>query len=583
MPERTTDSTAGLAVYMRVSSEGQKTQGTIENQRALLDRHMSAYGITPVGWYQDDGVTGALKFASRPDGARLLADIKAGHVKIVLVTKLDRFGRNAREILNALYDEQHGIETHGARLISLKENVDTRTSQGRFFLTVLAGVAELERDMILERTAEGSARRLESTTWMGGHAPIGYRTEGEKKSARLVITDDVDQASGYSESDAARLAWVLLTEQDWTTERIAARLSELGIPTRTGKSAEWSPNVLYQMFTNTCYKGERTYRRADGTIIVQSVPALVSVEQWDRAQATLAAHRRATQRQAARDYPLRGLMRCGVCGALYTTSWTRRRDKDGNPLELWRYYACSTRHFRAQFSRTRTGSTFPQDCVGVAISARWVEGKIWADIEQLVRNPGDTLLELGARFQAAQATGTTHRAALGDTQAALDALQAERDTVMREYRKGRIDERTKDRQLDEIAEEDAEIHTARDAHTTAQRRAAEQAELLSRARTLLQQLHAQLDAVDAAQAAATTQAPDSPDASELSPAQVDLVRALVASISVSTVDDGISARGRQKRRAEVDCTYIFKLDALAEVQATSDTATELVSSSSAWR
>jgi site-specific DNA recombinase len=185
MSEQTTTDTTpsapdALAVYMRVSGEEQKQQGTIENQRGVLTRYLDAQGTAPYGWYQDEAISGYfVPFPQRPDGARLLADIRAGHVTIVLVRKLDRFGRNALEILKAV----HELEALGARLISLKENVDTRSSSGRFFLTVLAGVAELERDMLLERTEEGVARRLEDTTWRG----VGVRPSAIASRARSAM------------------------------------------------------------------------------------------------------------------------------------------------------------------------------------------------------------------------------------------------------------------------------------------------------------------------------------------------------------------------------------------------------------
>src|SRR5260370_32508591 len=233
-----------LAAYMRVSGDEQRRQGTIENQHSVLDRYMSAHGIAPYGWYRDDGVTGTIRFASRPDGARLLADVQSGLVQTVLITKLDRFGRNAREILIAV----HELEQHGARLISLKENVDTRTIAGRFFLTVLAGVAEMERDMIQERTTEGVARRLETTAWMGGYMPYGYRAEGKKRDSHLVIEDTIDASSGYSERDVVLLAWHVLLEQNWACRRIAEDLSDvLHIPPRT-RNSPWTPTVIYQIF-----------------------------------------------------------------------------------------------------------------------------------------------------------------------------------------------------------------------------------------------------------------------------------------------------------------------------------------------
>jgi site-specific DNA recombinase len=262
---------------MRVSTDEQKQQGTIENQRAVLTRYLDLHGIAPLDWYQDEAVSGTVRFADRPDVARLLADVRAGHVQTVLVRRLDRLGRNAREILNAV----HELEQAGGRLISLKENVDTRTSAGRFFLTVLAGVSELEKDLIQERTDDGTAHRLESNAWMGGRAPYGYRVEGKKRDARLVINDVVDSGSGYSELDVLRLAWHLVVEEDWSEERVCDYLETLAIPTRRaaleGTSQQeyhWSPAVLWRALTSYTYTGTRTFRAKDGTLHSHPIPAI---------------------------------------------------------------------------------------------------------------------------------------------------------------------------------------------------------------------------------------------------------------------------------------------------------------------
>ncbi len=91
-----------LTVYLRVSSDEQKQQGTIENQRREAERYLAAHDVTPYSWYANDGVSGKRMLAQRPEGQRLLADIAAGQVKTVLVCKLDRFGRTLRHMLDAV-------------------------------------------------------------------------------------------------------------------------------------------------------------------------------------------------------------------------------------------------------------------------------------------------------------------------------------------------------------------------------------------------------------------------------------------------------------------------------------------------
>ncbi|HEX9412586.1 MAG TPA: recombinase family protein [Ktedonobacterales bacterium] len=151
-----------LAVYLRVSSEEQRVAGTIETQRIAAERYCVAYDHTPYGWYADDGVSGTVPFAARPEGARLMADARAGHLTTVLIWRLDRFGRNAYEILAAL----RALQALGVRLVSITEAFDTETPAGRLQINMLASIAEFERDSIVQRATEGISRHLREGGWV---------------------------------------------------------------------------------------------------------------------------------------------------------------------------------------------------------------------------------------------------------------------------------------------------------------------------------------------------------------------------------------------------------------------------------
>ncbi|HKB47539.1 MAG TPA: recombinase family protein, partial [Ktedonobacterales bacterium] len=362
------------------------------------------------------------------------------------------------------------------------------------------------------------------------------------------------QASGYSEVDAVRLAWYLLLEQDWSTERIAAHLTQLGIPTRT-PGGDWVPSTVYQMFRNPIYKGERHYRKADGRTIVRPVTdakgvslALVSEHDWDRAQAVLAAHKAYPAPTSTREHLLHGLMRCALCGALYTVNWTRRHDNDGNPLPRHRYYVCGTRRMRSRWARfARPGGTPARDCLAATLDAERIEQQIWADIERFARHPEEPLVELAVSAQRETTTAETLRAELQDIQQELDARQVERDKAVALSTKGRIDERDLDRQLDRIQREERDITARRDALVALLQKASESAEAIERARLFLQRLHARLDGADG----------------PLTPARKrETARALIVGIKVETVEIGVSVRGNIKRKARVDVTYRFQDPAL---------------------
>jgi DNA invertase Pin-like site-specific DNA recombinase len=126
--------------YARVSTQDQDYSGQLEDLKAA--------GATTIF---REKVSGAR--ADRPQLAKLMASLKAGDV--VLVTKLDRLGRSTRELLDLI----ERIGSAGAAFRSLGDPVwDTSSSQGRLLSTLLAAIAEFERDLIRERTGEGRKR-----------------------------------------------------------------------------------------------------------------------------------------------------------------------------------------------------------------------------------------------------------------------------------------------------------------------------------------------------------------------------------------------------------------------------------------
>jgi site-specific DNA recombinase len=549
--------TSALACYLRVSSEHQRERGTIEDQRRALDRYLAVQAITPCGWYEDPAWSGyAVPFASRPDGARLMADIRVGAVGLVLVTKLDRFGRNAREILNAVHD----LEAAGARLISLKENVDTRTSAGRFFLTVLAGVAELERDLIAERTSAGAARRVGEGRWMGGRAPYGYRLEGRGKDSRLVVDEDM--------AAVVRRIYALTVDDNWPCQRIADVLNAEGVPTASTRRGErfkrgerdqpalgiWRENSIRNVLTSPIYQGEYHYGRhvrVDATAReVVPVPdlALVDAATWDAAQVALRRHLVWSRRNATHDYLLRGLIRCALCGHAYA----------GEP----QHYVCTGKRRAAYLYGAAQAAE--RRCQSVGVRVDWIEGQIWQAIEGYLRDPGATLALVAARLRGQADQSQALRDQIAHAQAQQQAKQAEKDTVIALFRRGRIAERDLDRQLDAIAAEEAQLADAlaRLVDQAATVRAVE--ERLVGAEALLERLRGRLDA------------------GPLTPAtRRELVEALVREVQVDAEPVGTTRRGHVKRRPVVTVVYCFtdpaNGSATGGAGATADTAT-----TSAW-
>ena len=136
-----------VALYGRVStSNGHQDP---EMQLRELREYSSSRGWTIVEEFTDRGVSGSKD--SRPALNRLMADAGRRKFDIVLVWKLDRFGRSVRHLVNALAE----LEALGIAFVSLRDNLDLTTPSGRLMFQIIAAMAEFERELIRERVKAG--------------------------------------------------------------------------------------------------------------------------------------------------------------------------------------------------------------------------------------------------------------------------------------------------------------------------------------------------------------------------------------------------------------------------------------------
>jgi site-specific DNA recombinase len=506
-------------MYVRVSSDEQRDAQTINTQREVLRKHVTLLDATIVEEYADEGVSGTIPLCCRPAGDRLISDARSGRFEEVLVYRLDRLGRDPRAVFNAVGD----LENLGIAVRSATEPFDTTTPSGRLMLGMLASFAGFERESILQRSRDGTDRLAREGAWLGGIVPYGYRVEGVKRDARLVVADAPLAGAGLSEAEVVRLIFRLAADDQLSTIKIADKLNALGIApayardrreVRRGKRIErtagiWRAGRVRNMLVSTTYKGEHEYGKRSTkhrNTILRQVPAIVTVEEWARAQETLRRNRSFSSPIARHKYLLRGLIKCADCGLTfigtgYTTAGGRRA-----------YYVCNGK----QSSRGINGASGGR-CPSKSLPGS-IEDAIWDDIEAFLRNPGDILER--AKDQLANSTpdADTRASELAAIQSALDDHEHQRDRVVGLYRRGGLDDAALDRQLAEI---DCEKHRL---ESDASRIRAKHRDQIDAERSvldateLLSELHARLD---------------EPITWEL---KRELVEALVAAISAETVE-----------------------------------------------
>lgn len=166
------------ALYLRVSTEEQAREGvSLDAQETRLRAYASAHGLEVAGVFVDAGVSGTVPLSERPAGAELLAALSAGVVRHVLAFKLDRLFRDAVDCLRTVRQwDDAGTAMH---LVDLGgQAVNTGSAVGRFFLGMLAGVAELERNLIAERTSAALRHKVARGERVGA-PPYGYAAIGD--------------------------------------------------------------------------------------------------------------------------------------------------------------------------------------------------------------------------------------------------------------------------------------------------------------------------------------------------------------------------------------------------------------------
>lgn len=270
------------AIYTRKSSEDGLEQdfNSLHAQREAC----AAYVLSQAseGWtlllddYDDGGLSGGT--LERPALKRLMADVAAGKVDIIVIYKLDRLTRSLLDFAKLV----EAFDKAGTSFVSVTQSFNTTTSMGRLTLNMLLSFAQFEREVTAERIRDKIAASKAKGMWMGGIPPLGYKPHGRT----LVVVEE--------HADLVRTIFARYRELG-NVRLVAENLKANGLiaprrKTSTGKAhggGLLARGQLYAILRNPIYSGRIAHR---GEFHKGQHPAIIPLDQWEAVQRQLASN-----------------------------------------------------------------------------------------------------------------------------------------------------------------------------------------------------------------------------------------------------------------------------------------------------
>ena len=268
------------AVYTRKSSEEglEKEFNSLDAQREACEAYIASQ--KPEGWvlvadrYDDGGFSGGT--LERPALQRLLRDIEAGVIDVVVVYKIDRLSRSLMDFAKLV----EVFDQHNVTFVCVTQQFNTTTSMGRLTLNILLSFAQFEREVIGERIRDKFAASRRKGMWMGGTAAARLRRARPQAGRRR----DRGRAGAH---DLRALPAASARRPSWRRSCARRRDHEVAGRRRTASTAGQpiDKGDIYKMLNNRVYLGEAVHK-GDG--LSRRAQAIIDRELWDKVHAILA-------------------------------------------------------------------------------------------------------------------------------------------------------------------------------------------------------------------------------------------------------------------------------------------------------
>jgi site-specific DNA recombinase len=234
------------ACYLRVSTEEQAHEGVSLNaQEEKLNAYCLMNNLKIIKTIREEGVSGAKYLSARPGGKELLLLVEKKLVNNIVTLKLDRLFRNTENALREISNwDKNNIALHIVDLGG--QTLNTSSAMGRFFITMMAGIAELERNLIAERTST-ALEHMKEQRQLYGTLPYGFDIQKGKSK------DDPDFLIPNKQEQKTLSLIKDWHKQGWSLRKIAKELTQREIPTKQGGS--WYASTVSYLLTNSLYQG----------------------------------------------------------------------------------------------------------------------------------------------------------------------------------------------------------------------------------------------------------------------------------------------------------------------------------------
>lgn len=375
------------AIYTRKSSEEGLEQdfNSLDAQREACAAYILSQASE--GWscsaerYDDGGISGGT--LERPALRRLMADIEAGKIDIIVVYKVDRLTRSLLDFAKLV----EAFDRKGVSFVSITQSFNTTTSMGRLTLNMLLSFAQFEREVTAERIRDKLAASKARGMWMGGIPPLGYRPNGRSLTViegHAALVRDI--YARYLELGTVRaLADELVAQGIVSPSRTTATGMHYG-------GGHFSRGQLYAILKNPVYIGQIVHRdkRYPGLH-----PSIIGQPLFDQVQARLKDQTQGAQRVGRQSRipsasPLAGLI-ADEAGEPLIASHSAKPTSGGNSTARQRYrYYVSKALIQDSAEKAASSNISPW-----RIPAREIEQLVLSELAQLLADP----LTLIARAQ----------------------------------------------------------------------------------------------------------------------------------------------------------------------------------------